>query len=100
MLIGGFPRHIVTVHINGVGEEFLSKADYLHFGTFDSLRSCSFSLLQKTQVVKTEKTLSQLVEQFGSDEAKAKLAQVDPELTHLCLASSYRVTRLQPLRLS
>lgn len=74
LLLGGFPKHIVTVHINpGV---FFSKADYLHFGIAEDE--------VQAQVVKTEKTLSQLVEQFGNDEAKAKLAKVDPELNHVC----------------
>lgn len=72
LLIGGFPRHIVTVKAN-------PKA------TFDSLPSelLVFGIAEdevQAQVVKTDMSLAQLVEQFGSNKAFVALCHVDRHL--------------------
>lgn len=75
LLLGGFPRHIVTVKAN-------------KSATFDSLPSevLTFSLAEdevQAQVERTEMSLAQLVTEFGTLEAKAKLAEI-PGLNHVC----------------
>lgn len=72
LLLGGFPKHIVTVKAN-------PKA------TFDSLPSelFIFGLAEdevQAQVVKTDMSLAQLVEQFGSNKAFVTLCHIDRHL--------------------
>lgn len=72
LLIGGFPRHIVTVKAN-------------KSATFDSLPSelLVFGLAEdevQAQVVKTELSLAQLVTEFGSNKALVALCHVDENL--------------------
>ena len=68
IILGGFPAHIVTCHIN-------PESNILIFGLAEDE--------VQAQVVKTELTLPLLVEQFGSDEAKVKVFQIDKSLSPL-----------------
>jgi hypothetical protein len=75
LLIGGFPKHIVTVWVNPNATDS-TPSELLNFGLAEDE--------VQAQVVKTDMSLAQLVEQFGTLEAKAKLAEIDRDLNRVC----------------